>query len=272
MKIETYQETIQDPETTTSNPFNSSYSEEIETYQHFKKLDYWTLDEGLKLLIAPNEIDQKSESMFPSLFDIEFLTDRKKYQTVTRAINKSLTVEGDYKERKLKYRNSDIKKTVSNHWYYCYAYLKVKPFEFLDFIKKKTDFKIPSRLEFSKNNPSSGDSKYFWCSDYSKDGLTKSVKIENEKIDTPRETDNNDNVIQINFDDDKVKVSDELKIALQAWKAIYKTDEGLNEKYGHKRNIEKWLAKTYPKLSKSAVERICTVININKKGSTSPKR
>lgn len=47
--------------------------EGIDTYPHFKKLDYWTLDEGLRLLISPNEIGRKSIGISILLFDIEFL-------------------------------------------------------------------------------------------------------------------------------------------------------------------------------------------------------
>ena len=246
--------------------------EGIDTYQHFKKLDFWTLDEGLKLLIAPNERGQKSEGEYPLLFDIDFLQNSKRYETVTRAINKSLTVEGNYEEKILEYKNSGAKKTISNFWYYCYARLKVNPFDFLEFIKRKNIFKIPPELKFIKN-PSSGNvQQYIWASDYPKSELEKSVKSESEseKTNTSGETYNNDNVIIIDLNDDKV--SKELKIALQAWKAVYTEDEGLNKKYGHIDNIKKWLFANHSKLTDSAVKRICTIININKKGGAVKQR
>ncbi|EIM64502.1 hypothetical protein [Desulfobacter postgatei] len=134
--------------------------EGIDRYQHFKKLDYWTLDEGLRLLIAPNEIGQRSIGISILLFDIEFLQNSKKYQIVTRSLNTSLPVEGDYKEKISQYKNSDMEKTISNCWYYCYAHLKVNPFQFLDFIKSKNLFDIPDELLFSKTDLDSG--KYSW--------------------------------------------------------------------------------------------------------------
>ncbi|WDP88707.1 MAG: hypothetical protein HUN04_02725 [Desulfobacter sp.] len=136
--------------------------EGIDTYQHFKKLDYWTLDEGVKLLIAPNEIGQKSKSMFPLLFDIEFLQNPERYQKVTRAINKSLPVEGNYEEKRIEYKSGDAKKTVSTHWYHCCARLKVNPFEFLEFVNDKQLFDIPDKLQFLKVRLDSGKYLYSW--------------------------------------------------------------------------------------------------------------
>lgn len=136
--------------------------EGAETYKHFKKLDYWTLDEGLKLLIAPIEIGSKSKSEYPSLFDIEFLQNSKKYDTVIRSIGKSLTIEGNYEEKKLEYKNNDAEKTVSNFWYYCCSHIRVNPFQFLCFIKDKELFDIPEQLSFSKVRLDSGAYSYYW--------------------------------------------------------------------------------------------------------------
>ena len=155
----------------------------VDTYKNYKKFDYWTLDDGLKLLIAPTEIGRKSKSIYPSLFDVEFLENSGKYKAVTRAINRSLPVEGNYEEKRLEYKNSDTEKTVFNYWYYCCAYLKVNPFEFLEFVKQKEIFKIPSDLEYIKTTSKSGKVKYDWAT-----GGDIRKQIDNESLDPRAET------------------------------------------------------------------------------------
>ena len=136
-----------------------------DTYNHYKKLDYWTLDQGLKLLIHPIEIGQRSSGIPILLFDVEFLKDFKKFQIITTSINRSLPVEGDYEKKILEYQKSDIDKSNSNLWYYCYVGLRVNPFKFLDFIREKKLFKIPPELEFIKTKTDSGEVQYSWASE-----------------------------------------------------------------------------------------------------------
>jgi hypothetical protein len=65
--------------------------------------------------------------------------------------------------------------------------------------------------------------------------------------------------------------ANELKIAVEAWTALYEdyppqgTPTG-----GHKQYIRSWLKKHYPELGRNAEERISTVINPNPKGGASP--
>ena len=76
----------------------------------------------------------------------------------------------------------------------------------------------------------------------------------------------NKNVIDLNSKD----MSEELKIALQAWDAIYNSEGYLNPKIGHKDNIKNWIEKNHPQLTDAAKERIATVVNLNKKGGATP--
>ena len=60
--------------------------------------------------------------------------------------------------------------------------------------------------------------------------------------------------------------SDELQIAIRAWTALY-VDSGFKPKdLGHIEQIEGWLGKHYPDLTKTARKRIATVVNPNKMG------
>ena len=77
------------------------------------------------------------------------------------------------------------------------------------------------------------------------------------------EKDNSNNSIHIDMGSSNL--SEELKIALHAWNALYNSD-GFNPKFGHIDNLENWIKKHYPKLSGAAKQRIAKVVNLNKLG------
>ncbi len=62
----------------------------------------------------------------------------------------------------------------------------------------------------------------------------------------------------------------ELKIAFQAWNAVYNTPGGFDKKKSNKKNIELWLNQNYKNLSKRLIDRIVQVVNFNKKGGATP--
>ena len=65
-------------------------------------------------------------------------------------------------------------------------------------------------------------------------------------------------------------MSEELKIALKSWDALYNAKEAFKPKEGHIKYIKQWIKKNYPKSSKSAQDRIAQVINMNKQGGAPP--
>ncbi len=91
----------------------------------------------------------------------------------------------------------------------------------------------------------------------------------NEKIKkhSPRPEDQKKNILHIDLD--HPNLSEELKISLQAWEAVYVGGER-NDKSGHLDNIKAWLKKTHPSLTKNAQTRIATVVNPNKVGGSPP--
>jgi len=79
--------------------------------------------------------------------------------------------------------------------------------------------------------------------------------------DLPNKNEQSQNTININNN-----MSEELKIALHAWDALYNSEGLFNPKFGHIDNIERWIEKNYPHLPDAGKKRIAKVININKKG------
>jgi hypothetical protein len=63
--------------------------------------------------------------------------------------------------------------------------------------------------------------------------------------------------------------SKELKIAITTWMKIYSKGGALNPEQKHKKQIISYLKKHYPDLTKSAVNRIATMINADTAGAPS---
>lgn len=65
--------------------------------------------------------------------------------------------------------------------------------------------------------------------------------------------------------------SRELKIAVQAWVALYEENPPSGTpKGGHLNYIERWLRENHPGLGTTAIKRIKTIVNPNKSGGASP--
>jgi hypothetical protein len=120
-----------------------------------------------------------------------------------------------------------------------------EPFNVLEWAKGK-GFKIPSPLSYAHDQ---NLGKFYWI----------------EKREMQKSKSNN----IIHIDMGSSNLSEELKIALQAWNALYNSDE-FNHKLGHHNNIKKWLKDNHPDLSGAAIKRISIVVNINKKGGATP--
>ena len=125
------------------------------------------------------------------------------------------------------------------------------PFVLLDHWKK-AGFEVSPFFNFVKEESNTGEVKYSWV----EDDESKSESF------TKKYTDSH--IIQIDMKSNNM--SEELKIALQAWNFIYNFDGIFNDKFGHLDNIKRWLIQNHPKLSKAAKDRIATVVNINKAG------
>ena len=72
------------------------------------------------------------------------------------------------------------------------------------------------------------------------------------------------NETPIDLDDNTL--SDHLKIAIEAWAALYRSGEHNQWKTGHKRKIKEWIERKYPELSGTAIDRIVRVVNLNPNG------
>jgi hypothetical protein len=64
--------------------------------------------------------------------------------------------------------------------------------------------------------------------------------------------------------------SEELAVAVAAWKELYSVSNGAKPNGGHKKLISDWVRNAYPTLSNEAVGRIATLVNPDKKGGASP--
>lgn len=56
-----------------------------------------------------------------------------------------------------------------------------------------------------------------------------------------------------------------LRIAAKAWEALYKSEEHLKWKTGHRKNITAWIRENY-KIEKTPAKMIVKIINPNKNG------
>ena len=70
--------------------------------------------------------------------------------------------------------------------------------------------------------------------------------------------------MSIDLDDNTL--SDHLKIAIEAWAALYLSGEHNQWKTGHKPKIKEWIKRKYPELSDTAIDRIARVVNLNPNG------
>ncbi len=167
-----------------------------------KKLDCWTLQEGIALHLCP-------ELLIPELADAEHIAKIVREVDLLmfyRAIDaETLKVKG-YDAEKVK--NWDVKNSspmdptdfgdyeecrvgAGQRWRDCYSDLKVNPFEFLEFVRKKGLFDIHPDLAYVKHPSKSGEVKYSWKSDTQPDdeattaplkwtGITATFLNENE--------------------------------------------------------------------------------------------
>lgn len=137
----------------------------------------------------------------------------------------------------------EVKRVVEDEEYF-------SPFEILLWATN-SKIKISEKLKYSVRTDGSRK-KYYW--------------VEDNENEADLNTDSHPDKNIIHIDIESSNLSKELKIALQAWNAVYNSEGLSNKKIGHKKNIENWLNKNYPSLSGTAIERISTVVNINKKG------
>lgn len=144
--------------------------------------------------------------------------------------------------------------------YACYYVQCFKPQDVIAWAISKKVVKVDLAFAVKLNK----DGSYSWAEDAEESNSeaqeTKPLSIGSQ----------NKNIIHIDLD--HPDLSEELKIALQAWDDIYARGER-NDKLGHIDNIKAWLKKHHPSLSKNAKDRISTVINPNKSGGVpSPSR
>ncbi len=128
-----------------------------------------------------------------------------------------------------------------------------RPFELISWAKKK-GIKIPEDFEI-KEKIQDGKTVYSWA-----DESENNEDSPSEKTDAKR----------ITVDLDAPDFPPELKIAFQAWNAIYNTPDGFDKKKSDKTNIERWLTENYTDLTGNAKNRIAQVVNRNKKGGAPP--
>ena len=143
-------------------------------FEAMKKLDLWTFNEGIALLTLPHYLDDPGFDYY--IKDILFELDLKPYIRAVQAGN--LKVIGF----------DNIK---SSNWGDGYGALKVSPFKFLDFVKKKDLFRIPPGLEFVKRTDESGKIRYSWASDVREEASEQQEinnKVENKTLDPRAET------------------------------------------------------------------------------------
>jgi len=166
-------------------------------YEYYKKIDLWTLSEGVALLSGFIRI-HTSQNLPDEFF--YYIVARVDIRIFKRAIDTGkLKVKG-YRKRETddfkKYSkapkiNPAIKRSLQHHkiyyWKTFFGDLTVTPFEFLEFIKEKELFEIPPALEFVKKISESGDVQCFWASGDKKVGSTekKSNQKTEDNIGTP---------------------------------------------------------------------------------------
>lgn len=233
---------------------NKKIDSDTEIYEKMKKLSLWTIDEGLMILNFPQYTFESPADFIDDIAKIHMyeLWYREDYlgedklrfglMCIIRAID-----SGDLKA---------IKKDRENSIKWCYANYRVSPFMFLKFIKERDLFEIPPELDYIKAVNDAGKTVYRWA-----DNEPSTQTQGGTKEDQPASPTTN----TICIDLEHPQLSEELKIAIQAWDAVYVCGELIN-KLGHLDNIKGWIKAHHPSLKETPLKRIATVVNPNKAG------
>lgn len=161
-------------------PKNQSDTEEHlkQVYGYYKKLDLWSLTKGLAILTIPSWIHPADPDP-PKIFEHGPLSER----CLDIEIFKMGLESGKLKSYGYDKKNVDNWKPVDNehlnydvqtdYWYSCFDKVTISPFDFLEFVKEKDLFEIPSELEWVRIND-----KYLWASEANGQGYDKTTDLD----------------------------------------------------------------------------------------------
>ena len=183
-----------------------------DVYSYMKKVDLWTLDEGISMLtghpIVDNYLNPNPRSLFLPhellMLDLKIFIraiesgrlkvkgydpekienwepDHDFYKRVYKALKRSNLSEYRCPGNEKNDPNSLPIMQKNDFWDDCLAKLTVAPFEFLEFMKEKAMFEIPKELGFIKKILKSGEIQYFWVSDIEKNNSPKALNETDKK-------------------------------------------------------------------------------------------
>jgi len=227
-------------------------------YNHYKRMEYWTLSEACSLLADLKPTDKRTITSDRAVSFIEMLlfppfeeTEKNKRiieRWVDEKKNDCLEIEN------LAYRALDSYET---------GFTSQPPFKFV-----RMNNGLPDHLDY----PSPLGLEDIPPSDYIRISPPDFLSWAFEKgflVPEPLGeliTDKESSLLPLPImAKDTPYYPEELEMAMAAWTDLYENGK-IKKNKGYKDQIRKWLKEHYPKASNAAIERIVIVVNPNKKG------